>query len=88
MGESWNRKRAVEDSPTQWSVLLAIVLLLLAPCAGLAAMGYFYVNGATTGLLLTIGGLCLLAVALPLLALVSLTRRSRADRQRRRQNQG
>ena len=77
MGETWNKKRSAEESPTQWSVLLAILFLLLLPCVGLTAVAYFYLNGATVGLLLTIGGFSLLAWTLPLLALFFLRRQRR-----------
>jgi O-antigen/teichoic acid export membrane protein len=83
MGEIWNKKRSVEDNPTQWSVILAIVLLLLAPCVGLAAIYYFYVNGTAVGVWLIAAGLCLLAFSLPLLAIFFSWRRSRLERERR-----
>jgi len=83
MGNTWDKKRTAKETSTQWSVLLTILFLLVLPCAGFAALGYFYVNGYTTGLLLTVGGFCLLALALPLLALFYLTRQARRDRRRR-----
>jgi len=83
VGQNWNRKRSVEESPTQWSVILAILVLLLLPCAGLGVAGYSFLNGETTGVVLVLSGFCLLALALPLLALFYLRRRSVREWQRR-----
>ena len=82
MGEFWNKKLAVEDNPTQWSVLLAIFFLLAAPCLAAAALIYFYVNEIDTGVLTAVGGLCLWTLLLPLLALFYSVRRSRQARRR------
>ncbi len=88
MGEMWNRKRSVEESPTQWSVILAILLILVTPCLGMSALGYFFVNGESTAVLLTTAALCLFALAGPIMALFFLYRRSREDKRRREANRG
>lgn len=88
MGEMWNRKRSVEENPTQWSVILAILLILVTPCVGMSALGYFFVNGESTAVLLTTAALCLFALAGPIMALFFLYRRSREDKRRREANRG
>lgn len=79
MGANWNKKRSVEESNPQWRVIAVILLLILLPLVGGLALAYFAVNGASTLLLVTLGGLCLASWALPLGALFVLTRRSKKD---------
>lgn len=77
MGENWNKKQSVEDAKPQWSVIVAILVLILLPIIGALMVFYFMVNGSPSWMLLTIGGLCLLSMALPLIALFSLRKSSK-----------
>ena len=77
MGENWNKKQSVEDAKLQWSVIIAILVLILLPIIGAFMIFYFMVNGAPNLLLLSVGGLCLFSMALPLIALFSLRKSSK-----------
>lgn len=79
MGANWDKKRSVEESNPPWRVIVIILLLILLPLVGGLALAYFAVNGASTLLLVTLGGFCLASWALPLGALYVLTRRSKRD---------
>lgn len=72
MGENWDKKQSVEDAKPQWSVIAAVLVLILLPLIGACAVFYFMVNGSPGWMLFAIGGLCLLSLALPLLALFYL----------------
>lgn len=79
MGENWNKKQSVENAKPQWSVIIAILVLVLLPIIGACAIFYFSVNGAPLLMLLAIAGLCLFALALPLLALYFLRKSANRD---------
>jgi len=76
MSENWNKKKSVEDTKPQWSVIVAMLALVLLPVMGVCAIFYFVANGAPLLVLFAIGGLCLFSMALPLLALFSLRKSS------------
>lgn len=76
MSENWNKKKSVEDTKPQWSVIAAILALILLPIIGACLIFYFMVNDLPNWMLLSIGGLCLLSMALPLIALFSLRKSS------------
>jgi uncharacterized membrane protein HdeD (DUF308 family) len=77
MGENWNKKKSVEDVKTQWSVIVALLALILLPLIGVLAIFYFMANNASLLMLFTLGGLCLLSMALPLIALFFLRKSSK-----------
>ena len=77
MGENWNKKKSVEDTKPQWSVILALLALILLPLIGVLAIFYFIANDASLLMLFTIGRLCLFSMALPLLALYFLRKSSK-----------
>lgn len=79
MGQSWNKKKSVEDSKPQWSVIIAILALILLPIIGACAIFYFFTNGSPLLMLFTIGGLCLFSLTLPLLALYFLRKSANRD---------
>ncbi|NHZ71502.1 MAG: hypothetical protein GWP17_00220 [Aquificales bacterium] len=79
MGENWNKKRSVADNKPQWSVIIALLALVLLPVVGVAAIFYFFVHDAPLMVLFTIGGLCLFSLTLPLLALYFLRKSSKRD---------
>jgi heme A synthase len=79
MGEHWNKKQSVENTTTQWSVVIAILVLILLPVIGALMVFFFMVNGSPVWMLFTIGGLCLFSLALPLLALYYLRKSSKRD---------
>lgn len=79
MGENWNKKKSVEETKPQWSVIVAIVALILLPLIGMCSIFYFVGNGASGMVLFMIGGLCLFSMALPLLALFFLRKSSKND---------
>ena len=80
MGENWNKKKAVEDATPQWSVIVAIMALVLLPLIGACAIFYFIANDASLLVVLTIGGLCLFSLALPLMALYTLRKSSKNNK--------
>ena len=79
MRQTWNKKRSVADSTPQWSVIIALLALILLPVIGAIAIFYFFVNDAPLLMLLAIAGLCLFSLALPLLALYFLRKSSKRD---------
>ena len=83
MGETWNRKKSVEDNKTQWGVIVALLTLLCLPIIGVTTIFFLYINDAPLLTLLVIGGLCLFSLALPLMALFYLRRAAKRDDERR-----
>ncbi len=83
MGETWNKKKSVEDNKTQWSVIIALLTLLCLPIIGVTAIFFLIINDAPLLTLLVIGGLCLFSLALPLMALFYLRRAANRDDERR-----
>ncbi len=77
MSENWNKKQSVEDAKPQWSVILAIVVLILLPIIGVCTIFYFIANDASLMVVFSIGGLCLFSLALPLMALYFLRKSSK-----------
>jgi hypothetical protein len=76
MGENWNKKRSVEESKPQWSVIIALLVLLLLPIIGAVALYYSFTQEASSLMLFSIAGLCLFSMALPLMALYYLRKNS------------
>lgn len=79
MGQNWNKKKSVEDNKPQWSVIIALLALLLLPIIGAITIFIFFVNDAPLLMLFAIGGLCLFSLALPLLALFYLRKAANRD---------